>query len=100
LSIIVCGRQVFAERLRRERCGLSLGACGQRRRARGKSKGKFQKVAAFHDISLVAAIWSDARRFCARSDECWLNRCNILAVVPANAGTDNHRRPGPNVVNR
>jgi hypothetical protein len=56
LRIAVSRRQVLGERLRRERCGLSLGARGQRRRARGKSKGEFQKVAAFHDISLVAAI--------------------------------------------
>jgi hypothetical protein len=46
--------------LRREGCGLSLSARGERHRARGKSKGEFQKVAAFHDISLVAARWSDA----------------------------------------
>jgi hypothetical protein len=45
---------IRGKRLRREGCGLS--ARGQRRRARGKSKGEFQKVAAFHDISLVAAI--------------------------------------------
>jgi hypothetical protein len=49
--------------LRRKGCGLGLSARGQRHRARGKSKSNFQKVAAFHDISLVAAMWSDARRF-------------------------------------
>jgi hypothetical protein len=60
--IIVSGRQpaVCGERLRREGC--CLRALSQRHRARGKSKGEFQKVAAFHDISLVAAMWSDARR--------------------------------------
>ena len=35
---------------RRQRRGLR--ARGQRDRTRAKSKGKFQKVAAFHDISL------------------------------------------------
>jgi hypothetical protein len=30
-----------------------LRARGKRRSARGKSKGEFQKVAAFHDISSV-----------------------------------------------
>ena len=64
LRLGVSGRlAVFGKRLRREGCGLCLGARGQRRRARGKSKSEFQKVAAFHDISLVAAMWSDARRF-------------------------------------
>jgi hypothetical protein len=54
----VSGRRpaVCGERLRCEGCGLGLSARGERRRARGKSKGEFQKVAAFHDISLVAAI--------------------------------------------
>ena len=45
-------RPSAAERLRHQRRGLR--ARGQRRRARGKSKGEFQKMAAFHDISLVA----------------------------------------------
>jgi hypothetical protein len=36
--------------MRRQRC--CLRARSQRRGARGKSKGEFQKVAAFHDISL------------------------------------------------
>jgi len=59
----VSGRQpaVCSERLWREGCCLSTPS--QRHRARGKSKSEFQKVAAFHDISLVAALWSDARRF-------------------------------------
>ena len=60
LRIAVSRRQIFGERLRRERRSFRLHARGQCRRARGKSKGEFQKVAAFHDISLVAAIWSDA----------------------------------------
>ena len=49
---IVSGRQpsVFCERMRRKRRGLRTR--GQRRSARGKSKGKFQKMAAFHGISL------------------------------------------------
>ena len=47
--------------LRREGRGLCLNARGQRRCASGKSKCEFQKMAAFHDISLVAAMWSGAR---------------------------------------
>jgi hypothetical protein len=43
---------VFCERMRRKRCG--LGADGQRGSAGGCSKGEFQKVAAFHDISSFA----------------------------------------------
>jgi hypothetical protein len=35
----------------RQRCGLRAGSQG--RGAGGKSNGEFQKVAAFHDISLV-----------------------------------------------
>jgi hypothetical protein len=42
---------VFRKRMRRKRRGLR--SCGQRSSARGKSKGEFQKVAAFHDISSV-----------------------------------------------
>jgi hypothetical protein len=51
-SILVPRRQppVFCERMWRKRRGLR--ARGQRDRTRAKSKGKFQKVAAFHDISL------------------------------------------------
>src|SRR6266851_2630118 len=42
---------VLYERMRRKRRGLrARGKCGS---ARGKSKGEFQKVAAFHDISSV-----------------------------------------------
>ena len=41
---------IFRKRLRRKRRGLR--ARSQRGGAGGKSKGEFQKVAAFHDISL------------------------------------------------
>jgi hypothetical protein len=55
---IIClpASRVLGELLLARAVRLGLGARGQRRRARGKSKGEFQKVAAFHDISLVAAI--------------------------------------------
>jgi hypothetical protein len=44
-------RSVFKQRMRRQRCGLrARGQCG---RAGGKSKSDFQKMAAFHDISLL-----------------------------------------------
>jgi hypothetical protein len=48
----VSGRQpsVVCKRMRRKRRGLR--ARGQRRSARGSSNGEFQKVAAFHSISL------------------------------------------------
>jgi hypothetical protein len=51
-GLLTSGRQssVGCERVRRQRC--CLRACSQRRGAGGKSKGEFQKVAAFHDISL------------------------------------------------
>ena len=39
------------QRMRRQRRGLYT--CGQRGRSGRKSKGDFQKVAAFHDISLL-----------------------------------------------
>ena len=52
-SILIARRQpsVVFKRMRRKRRGLR--ARGQRDRTRAKSKGKFQKVAAFHDISLI-----------------------------------------------
>ena len=50
LGISIARRFMVGDRLRRQRCGLS--ARSQRRRARGKSKGEFQKMATFHDISL------------------------------------------------
>ena len=40
------------QRLRRQDCGLR--ACGKRNTACRKSKGEFQKVPAFHDISSSA----------------------------------------------
>ena len=52
-GLVVRRRQppVLCERMRRKRRGLrARGKCGS---AHGKSKGKFQKVAAFHDISSV-----------------------------------------------
>jgi hypothetical protein len=52
MGILIRGRQpsVFRERIGRKRRGLGAGSkcCS----ARGKSKGEFQKVAAFHDVSL------------------------------------------------
>ena len=61
--ILISRRQLsrFSERLRHQ--GYCLRARGQRRRTGGKSKGEFQKMTAFHDISLFAAVTSDARRF-------------------------------------
>ena len=44
-------RPVTNQRMRRQRC--SLRARGERSGAGGKSKGEFQKMAAFHDISLL-----------------------------------------------
>jgi hypothetical protein len=46
-------RSVLCERLRHKRC--CLCTCGQRGSARRKSKGEFQKMAAFHDIFLSTA---------------------------------------------
>ena len=55
-GVLVRRRQppVLGKRMRRKRRGMRAG--GQRRGAGGKSKGEFQKVAAFHDISLFAAV--------------------------------------------
>ena len=44
-------RSVFEQRMRRQR--RCLHARGQCCGASGKSKGDFQKMAAFHDISLL-----------------------------------------------
>src|SRR5882672_6784140 len=54
--VFVRGRQpsVGCKRMRRKRCG--MGAGGQRCGAGGKSKGEFQKVAAFHDIFLFVSV--------------------------------------------
>ena len=49
ISIAWLRRLLAGDRLRHQRRGLR--ARGQRRRAGGKSKGEFQKMAAFHDIS-------------------------------------------------
>ena len=51
-DVLMRKRQPFicCKRMRRQRRGLYAG--GQRGRAGRKSKGEFQKVAAFHDISL------------------------------------------------
>jgi hypothetical protein len=85
--------------MRRKRRGLR--ARGHRGSARGKSKGEFQKVAAFHDVSLFAYA-SDAKRVSSRKDERSLNWVFTIVVaakagthhanvVPAKAGTHNHR---------
>jgi hypothetical protein len=52
-GVHVCRRQPAAvvKRLRRQR--RSLYAAGQRGRSGGTSKGDFQKVTAFHDMSLL-----------------------------------------------
>jgi hypothetical protein len=58
-GILVRGRQppVITERIRHKRgC---LHTRGERGGARGKSKGEFEKMAAFHDISLFVRA-SDA----------------------------------------
>ena len=56
MNILARWRQPFisAKRMRRQRRGLR--ARGQRGGAGGKSNGKLQKVAAFHDISLFVLI--------------------------------------------
>src|SRR6266704_6572716 len=64
-------RSAFCERMRHKRCcPRTRGQCGG---ARGKSKGQFQKVAAFHDIFLSVRA-SDAERVSPGRDERWLNR--------------------------
>jgi hypothetical protein len=52
MGIVIRGRQpsVFCERIGRKRRGVR--ARSKCRSARGYTKGEFQKVAAFHDISL------------------------------------------------
>jgi hypothetical protein len=52
MGVFSSRRLVIAERLRHQGGGLRAG--GQGRCARGKSNGEFQKMAAFHDISLFA----------------------------------------------
>jgi hypothetical protein len=64
-------RSVLCERMRHQRCcPRTRGECGG---ARGKSKGQFQKVAAFHDIFLSVRA-SDADRFSPRRYERPVNR--------------------------
>ncbi len=67
-------RSVLCERMRHKRC--CPCACGQRAGARGKSKGEFQKIAAFHGHLPLRA--SDAKRFSPRADERSLNRGTLL----------------------
>jgi hypothetical protein len=52
MGILIRRRQppVFGKRLRQQR--RRLRACRKRRSANGKSKAKFDKVTAFHDIFL------------------------------------------------
>jgi hypothetical protein len=59
-GVLIRRRQpsVFCERMRHKRRGLRT--CSERSRARGKANGEFQKVAAFHDISL-SCLASDAK---------------------------------------
>jgi hypothetical protein len=54
--VFVRGRQppVRWKRMRRKRRG--MGARGQCGGAGGKSKGEFQKVAAFHDVLLFVSV--------------------------------------------
>ena len=57
MKVFAPGRRTFIFRkrqLRRQRRGLC--ACCQRGRAGGKSNGEFQKVTAFHDISLSLLV--------------------------------------------
>jgi hypothetical protein len=56
VSIGIAGRRksVVFRQMRRQRRGLR--ARGERSRARGKSKGEFQKMAAFHDVCLLMRI--------------------------------------------
>jgi hypothetical protein len=77
-GIPVRRRQAFRERLRQKR--RSLGARGHRRSACGKSKGEFQKMAAFHDISLSSWQASDAEGVLAARDERSLNWAEIFCT--------------------
>jgi hypothetical protein len=80
---LVRGRQpsVLCERMRHQRCcPCTGGECGG---ACSKSKGQFQKVAAFHDIFLSVRA-SDAERVSPRRDERSVNRESQLqrAITP------------------
>jgi hypothetical protein len=63
MGILVRRRQlpVICERMGHKRRGLR--ADGQRSRARGKSNGKFQKIAAFHEHLPLGARWVMPREF-------------------------------------
>jgi hypothetical protein len=52
---------IFCKRMQRKRRGLR--ARGEHSGSGRKSSGEFQKVAAFHDISLFFCLVSDAGRF-------------------------------------
>jgi hypothetical protein len=72
-GILIRRRQpsVLCERMRQKRCcPCTRGECGG---TRGKSKGEFQKMAAFHDIFLSERA-SDAERASPGRDERSLNR--------------------------
>ena len=82
-GILVRWRQpsVLCERMRHQRCcPCTGGECGG---ACSKSKGQFQKVAAFHDIFLSVRA-SDAERVSPRRDERSVNRESQLqrAITP------------------
>ena len=82
-GILVRRRQpsVLCERMRHQRCcPCTGGECGG---ACSKSKGQFQKVAAFHDIFLSVRA-SDAERVSPRRDERSVNRESQLqrAITP------------------
>jgi hypothetical protein len=85
-GILVRRRQgsVLCERMRHQRCCPCTR--GQRGRARGKSKGQFQKVAAFHDIFLSVRA-SDAERVSPRRDERSVNPESQLQRAINSAGT-------------
>lgn len=62
MGILIGGElTVRNQRLRRQ--GGSLRTRGERHAACGKSKGEFQKVPAFHDISSSAIGWFETKSF-------------------------------------
>ena len=72
-------RPVLCERMRHKRCcPCARGECGG---ACGKTKGEFQKMAAFHDIFL--SVRAGAARYGS------INRQNLgLFLAPNSAGTE------------
>jgi hypothetical protein len=78
-GILVRRRQpsVLCERMGHKCCPCTRGECGG---ACGKSKGEFQKMAAFHDIFLSVRA-SDAGRVSPRADERSLNRGTSAALA-------------------